>query len=142
MLPVVTLLRDYKSNATLGTVLLPSGKVIKSIERPWLGNQSNISCYPEGVYLAKWIDRSASGKYKRIWHVQNVPNRTGILWHVGNLVRHSKGCTLVGLRHGRLGGLPAVLSSGTGLNVMRRELEGQDFLLVVAGLPTDVDMGG
>jgi hypothetical protein len=116
-------------------VILPSGKVIKSIERPWLNNQANISCYPEGVYVAKWIDRSASGKYKRVWHVQNVPRRTGILWHVGNLVRHSKGCTLPGMRYGQLGGLPAVLASGAGLNLMRRELEGQDFILVVASLP-------
>lgn len=135
MLPVVTLLRSYKANATLGTVILPSGKVIKSIERPWLSNQRNVSCYPEGAYLAKWLDRSASGKYKRVWHIQNVPNRSGILWHVGNLVRHSRGCTLPGLRHGSLGGLPAVLSSLAGLNAMRKELEGQDFILVVGQMP-------
>jgi hypothetical protein len=55
------------------------------------------------------------------------------LWHPGNLVRHSLGCTLPGLRHGTLGGLPAVLSSGAGMNAMRRELEGQDFILVVTG---------
>ena len=132
MLPVVNLLRDYRPDAAMGTVILPSGKVIKSIERPWLNNKANISCYPEGVYLAKWIDRSASGKYKRCWHVQNVPKRSGILWHVGNLVRHSRGCTLPGMRHGVLKWLPAVLSSGAGLNLMRRELEGQDFILIVS----------
>jgi len=139
MFPVVNLFRDYRQKSTMGTVVLPSGRVIKSIERPWLGNQANISCYPEGVYLAKWIERSASGKYKRVWHIQNVPRRSGILWHVGNLVRHSRGCTLPGLRHGRLRGLPAVLSSGAGLNLMRRELEGQDFLLIVAGFPKGAD---
>jgi len=83
--------------------------------------------------LAKWLERSASGKYKRVWHVQDVPNRTGILWHAGNLVRHSLGCTLPGMRHGTLGGMPAVLASGNALNEMRRELEGQDFILVVGG---------
>lgn len=138
MLAAVTLLREYRPDCTLGTVLLPSGKVIKSIERPWLNNRANISCYPEGVYLAKWIDRSASGKYKRVWHIQNVPKRSGILWHVGNLVRHSRGCTLPGLRHGKLKGLPAVLASGSGLNAMRRELEGQNFLLIVASIPKGV----
>ena len=135
MLPAVTLLREYKPDCTLGTVLLPSGRAIKSIERPWLNNQANISCYPEGVYIAKWLERSSSGKYKRVWHVQNVPGRSGILWHSGNLVRHSRGCTLPGLRHGSLGGNPAVLSSGAGLNVMRRELEGIDFILIVASMP-------
>jgi hypothetical protein len=133
MLPVVILLRKYKDDCTLGTVILPSGKVIKSIERRWLDNRRNISCYPEGIYLAKWLERSASGKYKRVWHVQDVPNRTGILWHAGNLVRHSLGCTLPGMRHGTLGGMPAVLASGNALNEMRRELEGQDFILVVGG---------
>ncbi len=131
MLPVVTLLRNYKNDCTLGTVLLPSGKVLKAIERPWLENRQNVSCYPEGVYLAAWLERSSSGKYKRVWHIQNVPNRGGILWHVGNLVRHSKGCTLPGIRHGILGGHTAVLSSGTGLNLMRKELEKEDFILVV-----------
>lgn len=135
MLPFVILLREYKATCTLGTVILPSGRVIHSIERPWLNNKRNVSCYPEGSYLAKWLERSGSGKYKRVWHIQNVPNRTGILWHVGNLVRQSLGCTLPGLKHGKLYGLPAVLSSGAGLNAMRRELEGQDFILVVAQTP-------
>ncbi len=136
MLPVVVLLRDYKPTHTKGVVILPSGKILKSLERAWLNNRSNISCYPEGVYLAKWIDRSSSGKYKRVWHIQAVPSRTGILWHAGNLIRHTKGCTLPGLKHGRLNGLPAVLSSGAGLNAMRRELGGQNFILVVRQLNT------
>lgn len=136
MMKVVTLLRDYRTGCALGTAILPSGKVIKTIERPWLNNKSNISCYPEGVYIAKWLERSGSGKYKRVWHVQNVPKRSGILWHKGNLVRHSLGCTLPGLKHGKLGGFPAVLSSGAALNAMRRELEGQDFILVVASMPS------
>lgn len=127
----VTLVREYRKDCTLGTVILPSGKIIKSIERPWLDNRANVSCYPEGQYVAKWLARSGSGRYKRVWHIQDVPGRSGILWHTGNLVRHSKGCTLPGLKHGALGGLPAVLSSGPGLNSMRRELEGQDFLLIV-----------
>jgi len=135
MYPVVILLRSYKKGHTLGTVILPSGKTIKSIERPWLNNKQNISCYPEGTYLAKWLPRSASGKYRRVWHVQNVPNRGGILWHAANLVRQLRGCTAPGLRHGKLYGLPAVLSSGAGLNMMRRELGGKDFMLVVIKNP-------
>jgi hypothetical protein len=133
----VILFREYRDDCTLGTVVLPSGKVIKSIERPWLNNRSNISCYPEGIYLAKWLERSGSGKYKRVWHIQDVPNRTGILWHVGNLVRHSLGCTLAGLKHGKLGSEVAVLSSGAGINAMRREMEGEDFMLVVTSHPKE-----
>lgn len=131
MLPIAYLYRDYRKNATLGDFILPSGKVLKTIERPWLNNKRRVSCYPEGVYLVKYLPRSASGKYKRVWHVQNVPNRSGILFHGGNLVKHSLGCTIVGLRHGWLGKALAVLSSKIGLNKMRDELEGKDFILVV-----------
>ena len=131
MFPVVILHRSYKAGHTFGTVVLPSGKVIKTLELPWLNNASNISCYPEGLYLAKWIDRSVSGKYKRVWHIQNVTGSQGILWHTGNLLRHTKGCTLPGMRQGRLGGKTAVLSSLQALNIMRRELGGEDFILYV-----------
>lgn len=131
MFPVVILRREYKANCTRATLVLPSGASVRTIERPWLNNQQNVSCYPEGVYYVKWLPRSGSGKYKRVWHVQDVPNRSGILFHAGNLVQHSLGCTLPGLKDGTLGGLPAVLSSGTGLNKMRKELSGQDFILLV-----------
>lgn len=135
MYPVVILLRSYKADHAAGTAILPSGRIVKTIERPWLNNKQNVSCYPEGTYLVKWLPRSSSGKYRRVWHVQNVPGRGGILWHAANLVRQLKGCTAPGLRHGKLYGLPAVLSSGAGLNVMRKELAGQDFILVVARQP-------
>lgn len=130
-IPVVTLVREYRHYCTLGSVVLPSGTVLKSIERPWLNNRSNVSCIPEGEYLSKWLPRSVSGKYRRVWHVQNVPGRSGILWHTGNLVSHSRGCILPGLRHGLLNGQDAVLSSLTGLQVMRRELGSRDFKLIV-----------
>lgn len=134
MLPVVYLLREHRPKCTLGTIILPSGNTLKSLERPWLNNRPNVSCYPSGAYLVKYLPRSGSGKYKRVWHVQNVPKRSGILFHNGNLVRHSKGCTLVGRKHGVLSGQPAVLSSASGLNAMRRELEGEDFILIVKKL--------
>ena len=134
MLPVVILLREYKPTATEGTLVLPSGLSLRAIERPWLNNASNVSCIPEGQYLTKWLERSGSGRYKRVWHVQDVPGRSGILIHTGNLVRHSLGCILPGLRRGVLSGRPAVLSSGAALNRLRGELSGQDFILVVREL--------
>jgi len=132
MSPIVNIIRTYTNNATLGVLRLPSGAELRTIERPWLDNAANVSCYPPGIYYCAWLERSGSGKYKRVWHVQNVPGRSGILFHAGNLVRHSLGCTLVGIRHGTLGGLPAVLSSGEGLNIMRAELGGRDFILIIS----------
>lgn len=131
MYPVATLSRNYKSHCTLGELVLPSGAGLKTLELPWLDNKSNVSCIPEGVHLVKWLERSASGKYKRVWHIQDVPNRTAILMHNGNLIRHTQGCPLIGLYHGRLNDQTAVLSSGAGLNKMRAELSGKDFVLII-----------
>ena len=133
MLPVVILLREYSPGATLGSLVLPSGRVLHTMERPWLNNAASVSCVPEGQYLVKWLPRSASGRYRRVWHVQDVPGRVGILFHTGNIVEHSLGCILPGMRRGSLVGQPAVLSSATALNEMRAELEGQDFILVIRG---------
>ena len=55
------------------------------LELPERNNRACISRIPRGAtYFCKYISRSASGKYKRVWHVQNVPKRSGILQHSGN----------------------------------------------------------
>lgn len=134
MSPVVILLREYKDSHTLGTLILPSGEILRTMERPWLDNARNMSCIPEGQYPVSWLPRSASGRYKRVWHVRDVSDRSGVLFHKGNYWWHSKGCILPGLRIGTLGKFPAVLGSGAAVNQMRRELGGQDFTLVVTSL--------
>ena len=131
MLPVVTIHRKYRIHCTLGDLTLPDGKILKTMERPWLSNLANRSCIPEGEYLCQWLPRSASGRYKRVWIVEGVPGRSGILFHSGNLVRHSRGCILPGLRHGRLGKFDAVLASGSGLNAMRKQLTNSNFKLII-----------
>lgn len=131
MLPVVTIHRDYRIYLTYGTMILPDGEILQTLERPWLSNRRNVSCIPPGEYICRWLARSASGRYKRVWIVEGVPGRSGILFHAGNLVRHSKGCILPGQRRGKLSGHDGVLSSGSALNRMRRQLSGQDFKLLI-----------
>ena len=131
MYHVVTLKRSYKKDRTDGVLTLPSGKTLVTLERPWLDNLCNKSCIPPGVYLCNYLERSNSGKYKRCWHVQNVPGRSGILWHPGNLVRHTLGCILPGLCCGVLEGQTAVLSSAAAMNIIRSELGGMNFVLII-----------
>jgi hypothetical protein len=123
--------REYRPYITLGSLLLPNGDSLKTLERAWINNEPNISCIPEGEYLCKWMEASASGKYKRVWHLQDVEGRSAILIHAGNLVRHTKGCILVGKHHGRIKGHDAVLSSKPALNKLRRVFEGSDFKLKI-----------
>jgi len=127
----LTLSRTYRPYITLGTLSLPSGKTLKTLERPWLNNQTNISCIPEGTYECTWLESSGSGKYVQVWHLQDVEGRTEILFHAGNLVRDTLGCILVGLKHGHLGGEDAVLSSLKALKAMRSELEAKAFTLII-----------
>ena len=103
------------------------------IERPWLDNRSNVSCIPTGVYTGLFMARSSSGKYKNVYWLQEVPNRGGILVHSGNLVKHSLGCLIIGLRAGHLGGKRAVLNSKTALHEFVELLDQRPILMDITG---------
>jgi len=110
-------LNRFESAAThtLGELVI-AGVKFYIIERPWLNNASNISCIPCGIYHAVYLARTASGKYRNVHWLQNVPNRSGVLQHNGNKASHSRGCLIIGKRIGWLGGDRAVLNSRTALD--------------------------
>ncbi len=76
--------------------LVIDGHKFYTIERPWLNNLRNKSCIPAGNYTAHYLPRSGSGKYRKVYHLLPVENRSGILIHTGNLVQHSLGCLIIG----------------------------------------------
>lgn len=129
----VILIRDeIKNNVIRGTLITPNG-IFQILERPWLNNKRNISCIPAGEYTAHFLKRSASGKYKNVYHVRGVEGRSGILIHNGNIVAHSKGCLIIGKRRGVLAGKPAVLNSRTALRGFVKAMNRQDFILIIIG---------
>jgi len=69
-----------------------------TLENPWLNNQRNISCIPEGEYKVRLrLPReSATREYIHLL-IKDVPNRDFILVHRGNFVSQTRGCVLVGL---------------------------------------------
>ncbi|MES9949824.1 MAG: DUF5675 family protein [Candidatus Thiodiazotropha sp.] len=95
---------------TFGRLLLPGGDEIWTAELPWRDNRRSKSCIPSGVYCARYLARSASGKYRDVYHVEDVAGRSGILIHAGNFAgdreldyrSHSWGCILPALRVGYL----------------------------------------
>jgi basic membrane lipoprotein Med (substrate-binding protein (PBP1-ABC) superfamily) len=121
---------ERKSTHTLGVLVVGDTKFY-IIERPWLNNQRNISCIPSGTYQVDYLARSASGKYKKCYHVRNVPNRGGILIHNGNLVKHSKGCLINGKRAGFIAGARAVLSSRTAMRELHKLIGPNSFTLEI-----------
>lgn len=78
----------YRENSTdmgtKGELMHGDKEVCKMLELPWLENERSVSCIPPGRYEVDYLARSASGKYKDVYHVRSVPGRTGILIHKGN----------------------------------------------------------
>ena len=130
---MIYLWRDKQTlDCCQGTLITPKGN-FQVLERPWLDNRRNISCIPPGRYLVKFMKRSASGKYKNCYHIQNVPGRSGILIHQGNIVDHTKGCLLVGKKRGWLNKKRAVFNSRSALRKLVSVLGKRDFELTIIG---------
>jgi hypothetical protein len=89
---MLTLIRDSKcSDAIMGKLYFNGGLVCFTLE-----NRSK--AVPAGLYA---VEVSQSPKFKRklplIWNA-NVPADRGIRIHVGNTVKDSSGCVLVGMK--------------------------------------------
>lgn len=119
------------SHGTFGVLLDDFGfPFALTAERPWLENVSNESCIPAGEYRCAVI---TSPKFGKCIEVLNVPDRSHILFHKGNVpMKDSHGCILVGEQFELLGKQHAVLSSRKGFSELMRLIEGIDeFDLVI-----------
>ena len=65
-----------------------------TVERPWLDNQTSISCIPDGIYKLKRVDSPKFGD--DMWEIADVPDRTHILIHVANGPHNVEGCVGLG----------------------------------------------
>lgn len=108
---------------THGYLLLNGLPLCLTLERPWVNNQHDVSCIPPGVYQC--IPHDTPEK-PHCWEITGVPNRTGVLFHVGNTIIDSIGCVLVGLE---IAGT-SILKSQDALNHLRMTLP-QTFTLEV-----------
>ncbi len=64
-----------------------------TLERPWLNNTTWVSCIPPGTYDYFYRDDGQNGK---VLELVGVVNRGNIQLHIGNWVKDSVGCILVG----------------------------------------------
>ncbi|MEW8508938.1 MAG: DUF5675 family protein [Candidatus Thiodiazotropha sp.] len=143
----VVLMRGGSSpQGTFGRLVLPGGAEIRTTELPWRDNARSKSCIPSGVYQVRYLAKSASGKYRDVYHVEGVSGRSGILIHAGNFAgdrelgyrSHSWGCILPALRVGYLKSgedqfQRAGLASRAGLGRLHDAVERGDFELEVIG---------
>jgi len=105
----VDIVRLEKTEEGTFGVLRVDGRVqCVTLEPPERGNRVDVSCIPAGTYVCRRVDSPTFGL---TFEVTDVPGRTAILFHRGNMVRDTRGCILLGRRFGRLGAERGVLDS-------------------------------
>lgn len=111
---------EFGENETLGVLMLNGEILCWTLELPWKDNQHNISCIPKGKY--KCVRGMLKGNER--WLLQNVPNRTGIFIHAGNVHSQIQGCVLTGSGVGYVNNDRAVLGSPNALNELMVKTKG------------------
>ena len=93
------LIRDtFTEESTIGELFINGERICDTLENPYLDNQRNISCIPEGEYpvMIRLPRESATRDYMHLL-VKDVKDRDYILFHIGNTAKDTSGCILVGL---------------------------------------------
>lgn len=123
---MLRMVRGYTPVGTFGTLYLPGGPKLRTVECPWKGNAPFESCVPEGVYELvehvsgaphigqtwAWVNRKL-----RVTHYREPTSRRyAILFHIGNQVGELQGCAALGLD---FNGMWGVSSSRVAMNKFR-----------------------
>ena len=92
------ILRDtFTDDSTIGELFVNGERFCDTLELPYRDNQRSVSCIPIGEYSVRlrYPRESATRDYLHLL-VQDVKNRSHILFHRGNTAKDTKGCILVG----------------------------------------------
>lgn len=109
---------------TFGTLKADDGSFeCVTIEQPWRDNRVGHSCIPEGHYVCR---RGHFPRHGETFEVTNVPGRTAILIHPGNVASNFEGCIGPGDKLGVVWGEWAVLNSQATWRKLMDRLAGID----------------
>ena len=100
-----------------------------TVEKPWVNNQKNISCIPEGNYTANRYLSPTKGRGE-VWQLNNVPNRTHIQIHRGNTEKDVIGCIAVGTDLGFISGKWAITASKNAFDELMNETKDFDEISI------------
>ena len=126
------LIRDtFSDKSTLGELFLNGERMCDTLENPWINNKKNVSCIPRGEYKVRLrLPReSATRNYLHLL-VEDVENRSYILFHIGNTPKDTSGCILVGLGSQQ----NAVNNSRLAMDLLMKEiinLGGENIKLII-----------
>jgi len=109
---------------TFGVLSLGPFQLLTILEPPWHWNERNISCIPTGNYRLKY--KPNHDKYGETWQIVTVPDRDPIFFHVGNILKNTRGCPLVGMGFGFVLNTYGITGSNNGMNALRMFLGDAD----------------
>jgi len=98
-----------------------------TLERPWKDNKKGESCIIWGTYICQRIQ---SPKFGNTFQVLDVPGRSEILFHKGNLKDDSHGCILVGEQFEPLEGRNGIIASTKGFEEFLYKTKELDYFLL------------
>lgn len=101
---------------TLGFLEVDGTPICLTLEEPWRNNQQDISCVPCGKYIG--VEHDGNLK-KDVFRLENVPGRTGVLIHIGNTLKDTEGCILVGRGFKYVGDALFITESTVALALLR-----------------------
>ena len=127
----------YTPMGTFGSMLMPDGTKIFTVEDAWRENKPNISCIPLGTYQCspRFYNR---GGYPAI-RIEDVENRSHILIHRGNTEVDVEGCIVTGMKLGFINNRWAVASSRTAFDIVVKNLGDQHFELLIENFDPSQD---
>lgn len=127
--------RSQRHDCMISGLQFDTGFQCFVLELPWRNNEQEQSCIPEGVYQCGLRPSARFGSYTggMVYHIQPVQGRTDILIHIGNTVRDTKGCLLVG--DSISDGTPTSLrNSRKTLMALHEHTQGKPFTLTISSI--------
>ena len=138
MIESVLIRGGTSDHGTFGRLLVEGRFFCFIAEPPWRGNRPQVSCVPPGDYV---VEPWHSKRFPQSYHLCDVPERTAILTHSGNLagdrskqfITHTLGCLLPGLKLGYIGKQKAVFLSLPAMNAIRERIGRTCFRMHIEG---------
>ncbi len=119
---------EESEQGTFGVLRIDKQVFCCTLEPADRENKRSISSIPAQQYVCKPFDSPTHGG---TFEVTNVPDRDYILFHAGNIARHTEGCILLGEHFGKLKGNRAILNSGNTFRSFLSEVGRQPFHLTI-----------
>lgn len=130
-MPVVTLTRISDNGVETRGELVYGNFKCKTLERPWKGNKTNISCIPKGEYICHYSFSFKKMKYTYL--LQGTSPRSGIRIHSGNYWFDVEGCILLGDSFGDINndGEIDIKNSRAVINAFEKIMNKKPFTLII-----------